>query len=207
MKQSNYDITSVKMRESFLTYDQSVMIRKFGLDSDERYIYLAYLARKFRVDRNTGETDALIDGSWKSAGPNEVMTVYDVLCWSRNDCAAAGRYTARSNLEGVSLAAAPDHDTFTKQAALFTGKCNELRAACEALGGIAWDNKGDVCFKLPLFPFLHVILRFYDEDDEFPASLQLLWDEHVLHFVHYETSYYIEGALMIRLRDLVNGMG
>ena len=42
-------------------------------------------------------------------------------------------------------------------------------------------------------------------DYEFPASLQLLWDTNTLDFVHYETTYYIAGHLLSRLRELMGG--
>ena len=32
-----------------------------------------------------------------------------------------------------------------------------------------------------------MILRFWESDDEFPASLQILVDKNILDFMHYET--------------------
>ena len=57
----------------------------------------------------------------------------------------------------------------------------ELKAACRALGGIP-VNMGDIGFSLPVFDKMQVILKFYHSDEEFPASITLLWDENTLSF-------------------------
>ena len=33
-------------------------------------------------------------------------------------------------------------------------------------------------------------ILFWDADDEFPASMNLQWDEHILDFMRYETTFY-----------------
>jgi len=40
-----------------------------------------------------------------------------------------------------------------------------------------------------------VWLRFWDGDDEFPPQLGVLWDANSLSFMHYETLWYVFGAL------------
>ena len=58
--------------------------------------------------------------------------------------------------------------------------------ACEKLGGVP-VGKADVGYQLQLFEFLPVRLNFWNSDEEFPASLRLLWDFNLLDFMHYET--------------------
>ena len=46
-----------------------------------------------------------------------------------------------------------------------------------------------------------VCLRFYDADEEFPASLQFLWDATALDFLYYETLWYVMDELTEELTE------
>lgn len=72
--------------------------------------------------------------------------------------------------------------------------------ACISLSGKELE-KGDVSFKLNLFPFLPIIIRFWEADDEFPASLQILADRNTLDYMHYETLMFALTHLFSRLKE------
>ena len=55
-----------------------------------------------------------------------------------------------------------------------------------------------------MFPFLQVLLRFWDADDEFPPSLQILVDKNILDYLHYETLMFAMTHMLNRLRDEMN---
>lgn len=61
-----------------------------------------------------------------------------------------------------------------------------MRKACQNLSGRKLAG-GDVAYELDMFPFLPVIIRFWESDEEFPASLQILTDKNMLDYMHYET--------------------
>ena len=44
-----------------------------------------------------------------------------------------------------------------------------------------------MAFELDLFPFLTIALHFWESDEDFPASLQILVDKNILDYMHYET--------------------
>ena len=50
-KISNYEKTRDAMEKRFLEYDQEQIIRKFGLACDERYFYIPFVGREYRLDR------------------------------------------------------------------------------------------------------------------------------------------------------------
>lgn len=58
-----------------------------------------------------------------------------------------------------------------------------------------------ITFKLNLFPFLPIIIRFWEADDEFPASLQILADRNTLDYMHYETLMFALTHLFSRLNE------
>ena len=39
-------------------------------------------------------------------------------------------------------------------------------------------------------------MKFYHSDEEFPASITLLWDENTLQYMYYETVFYVAGFLI-----------
>ena len=68
-----------------------------------------------------------------------------------------------------------DSGTFAKKAAaLFGGHLEELKIACEKLGGIHEKRiaGADITCRIPVTHFFWVLLQFWEGDDEFPPKLQ-----------------------------------
>ena len=331
-KRDNYQITLVRTRELFLKYDQQAIIDRFSLNADERYLYLTFAARPYRIERATGAmeywkderasaecvatesaadknpraecvatesaadenpraervatesaadenpraecvatecaaderasaecvatecaadenpraecvaTESAADerasaecvatecaadknpraervatecaadknpraervatecaaGVWLPAGHGDGMTIYDILCDSKPDARVSGRFQNAWNQRNVS--SAPNGSLFQSSADFFSGKCALLSAACERLGGERVST-GDVGFDIPVFNEIKMRMLFWDADDEFPASMNLQWDEHILDFMRYETTFYAAGFILNRLRE------
>lgn len=204
MTKSNYEQMKVQMQDYFLKYDQETMIRRFDLQYDANYLYLRFVGRMYRVNRGSGRVEWSEDGfaSTCAADYNEAMSIYDVLCCSKENCRLSGEFVSVNNLPGIVAGARSGSGMFDGGARFFDGKTERMRSACLRLGGhpIA---QGDVGFRLSMFDFLPLELRFWESDDEFPPSLNLLWDRNLLQYIHYETSYFIAGHLMRRLKELM----
>ena len=94
-------------------------------------------------------------------------------------------------------------DTFTKKyAAEFDGRLEELRAAVQSLGGVllAPVAGADLTCEFQVTPFFPVRLQFWEGDEEFAPKLLLLWDRNTDKFLHFETTFYLQGDLLNRLR-------
>ena len=61
---SNYDLQVDIGRRIFLQYDQALLIRKYSLQADARWIYLTYLNTPCRISRTDRQIDELHDGGW-----------------------------------------------------------------------------------------------------------------------------------------------
>lgn len=57
----------------------------------------------------------------------------------------------------------------------------------------------DITCMIPVTPYFPVLLQFWEGDEEFRPKLMLLWDENSMAFLHYETTYYLQGDLLERL--------
>ena len=194
MAVSNYVRQAIAARDAFLRWDQEAMIRRYGLDADRDFLYIAFCGGSYRVSRKSGQIDLLSGEFWEECLDfDAVMSIYDVLCRDKTPT-LSGEVCSIFALPNVVLSSGLGSSTFTDAARWFSGKTEALCRACRALGGTALEG-GDAAFRLPVFPFFPVILRFWDADEEFPAQLNLLWDKNSQQFVRYETLYYIAGSL------------
>jgi hypothetical protein len=75
----------------------------------------------------------------------------------------------------------------------------------QQLGGVKM-GKGEVSYLLDIFDFLPMMLQFWESDEEFPASLQILWDENIIDYVHFERSFFIVDHVLRRICELVKKM-
>ena len=197
---SNYDKARDATAAAFLRYDQAQMIRKFGLAHDEEALYITFVGRDYRVNRKTGVVTRAADAAC-IASYNEAMSIYDVLCDSKPLCHLSHEWVNVASLcsiQGGTLA--KDGDFFKNSCAQFAGDAAALERACQRLHGEPLP-KGDVAYQLALFPFLPLILRFWEADEDFPASMQVLVDKNTLDYLHYETLMFALSHLMLRLRE------
>ena len=199
----NYDLQVDIAKTIFLEYDQEQMIRKFSLDADEDYIYLTYLNTPCRIGRISGGVEEFICDQWVECREfSTVMTVYDLLCYHkgenvpllRHQWCAVGTFV----VTGVTQT-----DGFTKKyAKFFNGNLGKLKSACEKLGGIFQPRMAgaDITCKFQVTPFFPVLLQFWEGDEEFPPKMLILWDRNADKLLHFETTFYLQGDLLERLK-------
>lgn len=201
---SNYEIMRNQMRREFVKYDQDRMIRKFSLRNDESYIYIVFLFREYRIDRITGVVEWSEDGFSTSieADYNESMTIYDVLCYSKDDCCLSGNYCPVNMLKGTVKSSNVGSNMFQKSADGFNGKLKALETVC-GIWGEKLDLNGDVAAKLYPFSFLPVIIQYWEADEEFPANLKFMFDENILDYMHFETIFFMMGHIVKRIQDMM----
>ena len=202
---NNYETMRDQMAGAFLRYDQETMIRKFSLKHDADFLYIRFAGREYRIDRHTGMV------SWEDANSkivhpadyNAAMTIYDVLCCSKENCRASGEMVSIESCASVQSGSlsSQDRSFFQHAADCFDKDPSALAAACEKLGGTRLA-RGDAAYQLDLFAFLLVSVAFWRSDEEFPASLQILVDRNILDFMHYETAMFALSHLMERLETL-----
>lgn len=203
MPGDNYDLQVDIGKRIFLEYDQEQIIRKFRLKADADWIYLPYLNSPCRISRTTGGVEECIDNVWRACRDfSTVMTLYDLLCYHRGEAppvllhqwCAVGNFV----ITGVTQT-----DTFTgKYAKLFDGHLAELEAACKKLGGVLQPPMAgaNLTCRIPVTPFFPVLLQFWEGDDEFPPKLLILWDRNTDRFMHFETTFYLQGDVLSRLK-------
>ncbi len=195
---NNYLIQAQQARDLFLTYNQDALIRKLRLNFDETYLYVTMLHTLYRIHRATGNLTRQEGDTWVDANTfNEVLTLFDLLCDSREDRYLSGRWKNMTSfglmfhqnlLEG---ARDPWAEKFQSDTAGF-------RNACIALGGVPLPN-GDAAYAIELFDGLAIGVQLWLGDEEFPPNLRFLWDENAGMYIRYETMFYARNLLLDRI--------
>ena len=201
--ESNYDLQVDIGREIFLRYDQEMLIRKFQLEADDQWIFLTYLNTPCRINRADGRIEEL-EEQWTECRDYEtVMTIYDLLCYSKGPQmpALTGQWCTVGNFVVTGIT---NTETFTgKYARLFDGKWAALEAACRLLGGVIQPRMAgaDLTCRIRVTDFFPVLLQFWEGDEEFPPRLLILWDRNADRFLHFETTFYLQGDILQRLKN------
>lgn len=199
-KISNYDLQVDIARNIFVKYDQKILIRKFHLTADSEWLYLKYLGMPFRICRKSGRIEECFsEDGWKECRSfNTVMTIYDLLCYSKGEeiPVLSGSWCTTGSVFDID---GQNSESFTKKyAKLFQNHVEELKRACQSIGGIVElpFARADVTCRIPVTSFFEVVLQFWEGDEEFSPKLLLLWDKNFQSFLHYETTFYLQNDLL-----------
>lgn len=195
----NYLIQAQQAKSHFLTYDQTKLIDKFHLQWDEEYLYVHLLCKLYRISRVTGDLTYQEAGAWLDGNSyEEVMTLLDLLCDSRDDRCLSGRW---KNMQAFGMQFHRNllEDPHDPVAAYFDANPELLKQRCLAMKAEPIPG-GDMAYAVELFDGLKIAIQFWRGDDEFAPRLRFLWDENALQYIRYETMFF---AVELLLRGLM----
>lgn len=198
--ESNYEAMKHQMQEKFSSWNLSRIAREWELETENDYLLLTFVGRQYKINRNTGAVFYEQDGVPLEADYNVSMTLFDILTRERPH--ASGIFKSSSSFSTVHSAKAPSGSMFDAAAQRFDHRDAELSAACERLGGVKY-GKGDVGYIIPVFQDLRVAIQFWDSDEEFGPSLNLLCDGNILSYMHFETMMFLLIHLVERLAETI----
>jgi len=187
----NYEISRDRAQDYFLNFDQNALIQTWNLSHDTDTLMLEFFGKPYTICRKTG----MITCDDTQAGFEETLTLFDLLCHQDGSATASGHFAPVNSLKGAAKGAGVEKDFYRGYADAFDQAPRQFAAACQALGGKSVPM-GDLGFRFTMFRDLDVILKFYHADEDFPASITLLWDENLLDFMFYETVFYTAGFLL-----------
>ncbi len=209
MEQSrnNYAIQADYAKSLFLKYDQEEIIRKLSLKADETYLYLPFLDYEYRIHRATACVEKRLGSGEYIDGNsfNEVLTVFDVLCYSKEGSRLSGEWKSISALGNNVHTSNGGYDFFASAAKKLEPYEDKLDAAFARLGGRKMPV-GEPGYVLFAFPQLPMYIQYWRGDEEFPPQLRFLFDGNAVEIIHYETMYYLIGFLTERLMELLREM-
>ncbi len=196
----NYLQTTKAAARRFCTYDFAEIARKPGVFESESHFSLIFLGETARISKKTGEVTFPETG--RAGNFRESLTIYDYLCDGKPGARAAGEFCPVGSLPGIFVGGSGLGLNGNALAEKIHRAPEAFRKACAAIGGRE-VALGDMGFEIPVFQGLTMMLKFYHADEEFPATMTLLWDRNILHFIRYETVYYLGGCVLGRLEGLM----
>lgn len=172
MKKTKDEIQWEMIQHRFLSYDQEKMIQVFHLEHDEANMYIDFLGRHYRINRQEG---FMYDGE-RRASIDETVSVYELLTTSEHAPFLTGRWESIASLctntTDTSLGRYIDYlKPFHDDTSLMQKTLLEM--------GAEPANKGDVSAVLTVYPNVPVWFQYWAADDEFPASIQFLFDAEI----------------------------
>ena len=197
-RRDNYRTQLEQAKQRFLTFSQAKLIRKFGLDFDDAYLYVNLLCKPYRLNRRTALPEKEEGGQWVSADTyNEVMTLLDLLCDSRDDRCVSGRW---KNMQSFGLMFHRNllENQRNSWADRFQAEPEVFRRGCLALNGTPVPG-ADLGYAVEFFDGMSVAVQFWFGDEEFVPRLRYLWDENALQYLHYETMYFAVPLILERI--------
>lgn len=201
---TDYEIVCRQWREEFAGYDSRRIARILRLNTDEEHLYLTYFGHPYRLRLSDGvlEKEIREEAGWSEALYfNESMSVYHLLRYTKDLPTISGKWAPSHTIDGVvSRNPAVRDPLLSPFERKYAGRTEALKAACLAAGGTA-VAVGDAAYEFEVFPQIHLRLVFWDCDEDFPASAQILADQCVTDFVHYETVGCMIADLLDRLRE------
>ncbi len=192
---NNYDKMLESARLRFLEYDFFRLTRRPGVTDLGDCLSTRFLGEETRIRKTDGQI--LLSG--RPAGFGEGLTVYDWLCDATPGAKAAGEFCQVTSLPGILVRSGTLVMNCDTLAAKIDKAPAAFVAAVEKMGGRMLPL-GDLGCEIMAFPDLPMRIKFYHSDEEFSASMTLLWDRNTLDFIRYETVYYLAGCLRERLK-------
>lgn len=120
---------------------------------------------------------------------NEAMVIYHLLHYVKDHPAISGTWIPNSQLDTRAARNNQREDLLLSSfCAEFTGKMDRLEVACQSMNGIPIQTRADISYQFYAFPQVPLQLLFWDADEDFPAQVQILVDQHVTDYVHLETT-------------------
>ena len=196
---NNYLTQASQAKARFLTYDQQKLIDKFDLDHDENYIYVNLLCKLYRIERTTGQMEFRAGESWQDGNSyDEVMTILDLLCDSRDDRRCTGKLASMASFGWIFYRSSYD-DKPDPAAQWIQENLESFQKACTRLGTPI--PGGDFGYAFELFDGLQMGLHFWEGDEEFAPRLRFLWDENALQYLRFETMHMATSLLLNFLKE------
>ena len=198
---SNYAKLCQEWSEKFLQMNAKELMEKLPELKDEGdYLTLYLFARKLGIQKETGEIEAMEDD--RLVSNNTKLNVYTLFGYCKEYAALTGRWVPFRDLRGAyPFAPAFQKGILEPLAATFAGHAEELEQACIQLGGTKLEH-GDVGYELKSFDCMPVRIFFWDEDEEFSAQANILFDYSATDFIHVESTVSIAMEALYRLAEV-----
>ena len=183
-KESNYEKVYAQFQDWFVKCPQEDIIKKIGGEFDEKNLSLSFFGERCRISRGTGE----ITGEGEREIPvTERLTIMHHLRYCKSFAEEGSKMVPfREIREAAVFEKAYERSALEPLKKHFAGRSQELLKAGLELGGIR-EKYGDVSLTLHAVPKISLTYIFWDGDEEFPPSANILFQDTIAQWTHPES--------------------
>ena len=183
-RESNYEKVFATFRKWFVESNQEKTAKKLGLRMDDDWLYLPFFNEPCMVNRKNG---TIVSEKGQPVSVTDRLTIMHHLHYYQE---AAANSTKKIPFREIREAAVFEH-AYIKSAVeplvkAFSGCPEKLLQSGIAMGGRK-EKYGDVSVTLQAFPKISLTYIFWDADEEFPASANILFDDQIARWTHPES--------------------
>lgn len=183
-EKSNYEKVFEQFKIWFLEDDTAKTSKKLGLREDSSFLYVPFFDKLCLVDKKSGEITAE-DGEELSV--TDRLTIMQHLHYYQDYALESDKMVPfREIREACIFERAYEKSALQPLMRGFSGHGDKLLEAGLKLGG-RQENFGDVSVTLYAFPKIKLTYIFWEADDEFPASANILFDNRITQWTHGES--------------------
>ncbi len=144
-------------------------------------------------------------GDGKELEPRDQILLYNYLFFGGKGELSGEFVGLESFPNSISKVVTLKRYTEDKIASHFSSRPNELKEACERLGGkVIGPCHADLCILIKVLPRVPIEIHFWDEDKEdgFPAKVKVLFDKRALDFLDIESLIFSAERLAETITEL-----
>lgn len=211
---SDYEEIEKQWHSEFTDYNPDRVMKILNLERDDMYLYIRYFQTFYRMNLKNGVLEKQTEPESELPGENgwtgrvyfnESMVIYHLLHYVKDHPENSGVWIPNSRLDTRAARNDQREDLlFTSFCTQFSGKTDLLELACKKLNGTPVQTKADLSYQFHAFPQVPMQLLFWDADEDFPAQVQILVDQHITDYVHPETTGCMVSDLFERLNDVLS---
>lgn len=184
VKISNYEKIFNQFRDWFLNAPQEEIAEKIGASFDQEGIYLTFFGERRRIDRKTGD---ITGPSEQELLVTERLTIMHHLRYCKENPQEPDKMVPfREIREAAVFERAYEKAALIPLKTYFSGQPEKLLEAGLILGGKA-EKYGDASVTIQAFPKIKLTYIFWDGDEEFPPSANILFDNTISQWTHPES--------------------
>ena len=182
---SNYEEVYEYFKSRLLKADHEKIAEKLQLRIDDENIYIPYFHKLYAWNRVTGqmkfcEEDAPADLS------DSLLIMHHLYYFQNTAMPSADKVPFREIGQAACLEGAYQRTALNPIARTFAGHPEKFLERARELGGRI-EKFGDASVTFQAFPTIELTVIFWDGDEEFPPSANMLFDRNITQWIHPES--------------------
>ena len=158
--------------------------QELGLSIENGHFKITYCRRSYEVNLSSGD---ITPADGRNTVPFfDAMFIYHLFWFSKKNPVAAREYIPFKDIPTTGVFDAAFKRSVKPLADRFNGRIDAFCKACESLGAKKLPY-GDAGYAVQVWKDLYLQIIIWDGDDEFPASVTILFDKNIADFTHPET--------------------